>query len=51
MIDILIAALQNYYAERKDGKSLEYTYGYMDALAALEEISRCVDLTSFLWAK
>ena len=51
MIDILIATLQDHYAKHKDGKSLEYTYGYMDALAVLEEISRCVDLTSFLGAK
>ena len=33
-----IKALENYYRENGRGRSLEYTYGFMDALAVLREL-------------
>ena len=40
MIDPYVKALEDYYQEYGEGKSLEYTYGYMDALAALRDSVR-----------
>lgn len=37
-MDIIIkalAALQDFYMDSSSGKSLDYTYGYMDALAII----------------
>jgi len=42
MIDIVIKTLQEHYAKTQEGKSMDYTYGYMDALAILKEIAKCV---------
>lgn len=39
MIEIMIQALKDYYTENGQGKSMEYTYGYMDALAVLRQMS------------
>ena len=37
IIDIAITALEEAYKEYSNGKSMEYTFGYMDALAELKK--------------
>lgn len=39
VIEIMIRALEEYYTEYGEGRSMEYTYGYMDALAVLRQMS------------
>lgn len=35
VLEIAVKALEEYYEEYGRGKPMEYTYGYMDALAVL----------------
>ena len=39
VIEIAVRALEDYYAEYGSGKSAEYTFGFMDALAVLRQMS------------
>ena len=39
VIEIAVRALEDYYAENGTDRSMEYTYGYMDALAVLRQMS------------
>lgn len=39
IIEIMIRVLEEYYTEYGDGRSLEYTYGFMDALGVLRQMS------------
>ena len=39
VIEYVVRALEDYYAEHHSGKSMEYTFGFMDALAAVREMS------------
>ena len=39
VIEILIQALEEYYTENGEDRSMEYTYGFMDALAVLRQMS------------
>ena len=39
IIETMIRALEEYYTEYGDGRSMEYTYGFMDALAVLRQMS------------
>jgi len=39
VIEILIRALEEYYTEYGESRSMEYTYGYMDALGILRKLS------------
>lgn len=39
VIEIMIRALEEYYTEYGESRSMEYTYGFMDALAVLRGIS------------
>lgn len=39
VIEYVVRALEDYYAEHRSGKSLDYTFGFMDALAAVREMS------------
>lgn len=47
MLDAVIDVLTSYYQEYCKDRPLDYTYGYMDALAVIREMSLCVDLTDF----
>ena len=39
IIEILIRALEEYYTENGESRSMEYTYGFMDALGVLRQMS------------
>ena len=39
VIEILIRVLEEYYTEYGESRSMEYTYGYMDALGILRKLS------------
>ena len=39
VIEIVVRMLEDYFAENCSGRSLDYTYGFMDALAAVREMS------------
>jgi hypothetical protein len=39
VIEIMIRALEEYYTEYGESRSMEYTYGFMDALAILRQMS------------
>ena len=38
-LHILIRALEDYYQEHGERRGLEYTYGFMDALAVVREVA------------
>ena len=38
-MDDIIKVLEDYYTEYGRGRGLEYTYGYMDALALIRELA------------
>lgn len=38
-LHIAIRVLENHYRDQGQGRGMEYTYGYMDALAALREVA------------
>jgi len=42
MLDVVIELLKEYYAENCKNRPMEYTYGFMDALAYLEEMRKVV---------
>lgn len=39
IIEIMIRALEEYYTEYGESRSMEYTYGFMDALGVLRQMS------------
>ena len=39
-LDEIINALLNYYIENGSNATMEYTYGYLDAVAAVRELQR-----------
>ena len=39
VIEILIHVLEEYYKEYGESRSMEYTYGFMDALGVLRRLS------------
>lgn len=39
VIEIVVKMLEDYYAEYGKGRTMEYTYGFMDALAAVRGMS------------
>ena len=39
VIEIMIRALEEYYTEYGESRSMEYTYGFMDALGVLRQMS------------
>ena len=39
VIEIVVRMLEDYYAENCSGRSFDYTYGFMDALAVVREMS------------
>ena len=42
MLDVIIELLKDYYAKNCKNSTAEYTYGFMDALAYLEEMRKVV---------
>ena len=39
VIEIVVKMLEDYYTEYSKGRTMEYTYGFMDALAAVRGLS------------
>lgn len=39
VIEIMIRSLEEYYKENGEYRSMEYTYGFMDALGVLRQLS------------
>lgn len=39
VLEIALRALEDWYVEYGKGRSLEYAYGYMDALAVIRQMS------------
>lgn len=39
VIETVVRMLEDYYNENCSGRSLEYTFGFMDALAVVREMS------------
>lgn len=42
MLDVVIELLKDYYAKNCKDRTMEYTYGFMDALAVIEEMRKVV---------
>ena len=39
VIELVVKMLEDYYTENCSGESMEYTFGFMDALAAVRGMS------------